>query len=255
MVVSDLPILIEDTSLIYDDNTYRLTVRILPEQGNNQVLTELPEISIPRSQESIAGQMEISPSSAIPENSPERAISDIRRLYSQKKYDAADSAITDVINNYPLHIDARTLYASTLISRNRLEQAVQVLDSGLSLEPGVSQWAKIYARLLIEQGQTSRAIQAMELALPKITEDLEFHAMYAALLQQESRHTMAIEIYKSLLRHRPDNSIWWMGLAISQDAINDSGNALYSYNMALKGQSMDFELRKYILEQIQRLSN
>ena len=154
-----------------------------------------------------------------------------------------------------MNVEARSLYASSLIARNRMEQAIQVLASGLSLNPGVSEWAKIYGRLLIERGQNRPALEAMQLALPDITDDLDYHAMYAALLQKESRHDMAIHTYTSLLRHRPNNSIWWMGLAISQDAMGDSDSALYSYNMALKGQSLDFELRRYILEQVQRLSN
>jgi hypothetical protein len=254
MMVSSVPILIEDTNVTIDDEAYLLTVKIRPEQQIRQALPD-PEISIPRQEESIAGQMEISPSSGGSDANLIRSVAGVRRLYSQKKYQAADAAILEIITDFPLNVEARSLYVSTLIARNRMDQAIQVLASGLSLNPGVAEWTKIYARLLIELGQTSRAIEAMELALPEITADLDYYAMYAALLQKESRHDLAIETYKSLLLHKPNNSIWWMGLAISQDAISDSGNALYSYNMALKGQSMDFELRKYILEQIQRLSN
>ena len=251
---SILPIQIDDAQVTNVDDAYLLTVRVHPieEDPHVPVVQETVE---PAGEVSIAGQMEIIPSTAGPDNSLDRAMSEARKLYSQKRYQAADSLIIEIINKHPLNIDARTLYASTLITRNQIGLAIQVLGSGLSLQPGVSQWAKIYARLLIERGQTDRAIEAMEQALPEITEDLDYHAMYAALLQQESRHTLAIETYQSLLRHKPDNSIWWMGLAISQDAVNDSANALYSYNMALKGQSMDFELRKFILEQIQRLSD
>ena len=93
-----------------------------------------------------------------------------------------------------------------------------MLASGLNQDPDISDWASLYARLMVDQGQANTALVVLERALPEIAQDNDYYALYAALLQREARHEEAIKNYKALLEHNPENGLWWMGLAISQDA-------------------------------------
>ena len=254
IMVSSRPLSVADSNISVKGEDYLLSINILPKEREIQALPVFTN-NIPIEQESSIGHMEINPSSGNSDISLERYLIAVRQMYSQNDYERADEEIQSILQDHPLYVEARSLYASTLISRNQINTAMQVLASGLRLDPGISDWAKLYARLLIDQGQINPAIIVLERGLPEITDDYDYYAMYAALLQREGRHREAIETYKSLLNHNPDNGVWWMGLAISQDVINESSEALYSYNMALQGQSIDYELRNYILEQIQRLSD
>jgi MSHA biogenesis protein MshN len=99
-----------------------------------------------------------------------------------------------------------------------------------------------------------QAVEVLTRALPAVGSDNDYYAFYAALLQRLARHAEASETYRVLVEQQPDNGLWWMGLAISLDAMKEMEDALYSYNRALEGQSLNQELRDYVLQQIARLS-
>ena len=251
---SNRPIMVDNTKIFTKGEGYLLSISLLATKYDEIEQADFIN-TVPVEQESSYGQMEVKQSSDNAEISLERYLADVRQMYSQKDYEKGDEAIQAILQKHPLNVEARTLYASTLINRNYINSAIQVLTSELRRDPEISEWAKLYARLLVEQGQVNSALVVLEGALPEITEDYDYYAMYAALLQREARHQDAIENYKNLLGYHPENGLWWMGLAISQNAINDSSDAHYSFNMALQGQSINYELRQYILQQIQRLSN
>ncbi len=131
---------------------------------------------------------------------------------------------------------------------------MQELAAGLNLNPGISEWANVYARLLINQGQTDQAVEVLAKALSEISKDNDYYAFYAALLQKVSQHDEASEIYRTLLAQQPENGLWWMGLAISLDAMKNKEEALHAYNKALEGPALNYELRQYVLQQIERIA-
>ncbi|MEX2353008.1 MAG: tetratricopeptide repeat protein, partial [Gammaproteobacteria bacterium] len=176
-----------------------------------------------------------------------------RQLYARRDFRNADEAIQAILKQQPMHIQARTLYATTLINRGDIESAMQTLDGGLALNPGISEWADIYARLLVNMGRNEEAVEVLSRAMPNISHH-DYYAFYAALLQRLSRHEEASEFYRTLLKQNPDNGLWWMGLGISLDAMAYRDSARQAFESALQGQNLDYELRQYVLQQIERLS-
>ena len=53
---------------------------------------------------------------------------------------------------------------------------------------------------------------------------------------------------------RPDSGVWWMGLAISLEAMGDDGVAIVAYRKALNGHAMTADLQRYASERIAVLS-
>jgi tetratricopeptide (TPR) repeat protein len=204
-------------------------------------------------EEASFGQMDIRPSTSTPAMLMGRLLVEAKTLYSRRDFRQADEKVQGILKQQPLHIEARLLYTSALISRDNMASAMQVLAEGLQLNPGISEWAKVYAKLLVDQGQTVQAVEVLTYGLPQISQDQDYYAFYAALLQGLARHDEAAEFYRALLGQQPENRLWWMGLGISLDALNNSDDAVYAYSRALEGDTLNNELRQYVLEQTERL--
>jgi MSHA biogenesis protein MshN len=244
------PVRIENTAMRAAGKGYQLSVEFTLKQPDTIEL--VPDLAVVEATD--YGRMEVKRSTAAPGQTVERWYSEARQLYSSREYAGADEKLMALLKQEPLHVPARLLYASALLERGNNNAALAVLGEGLSLNPGISEWANVQARILVSQGQVETAVEVLTRALPVVGSDNDYYAFYAALMQRLSRHPEASEIYRILVRQQPDNGLWWMGLAISQDAMKEPEDALYSYNRALAGQTLSQELREYVQQQIERLS-
>jgi Flp pilus assembly protein TadD len=59
-------------------------------------------------------------------------------------------------------------------------------------------------------------------------------------------YDLAHKHYAQLVRHNSRNSKWWLGLAITQDTIGNSKNAIINYNKAKVIGGLEPEVLNYI---------
>jgi len=247
------PVLIDNAEMTAGVDGSSLSINLLPARADKIEL--IPAMTtVATVEEASYGQMDIRPSTSPPPMLADRLLTEAKTLYARRDFRQADEKIQAILNQQPLHVEARLLYASALISRDNTGNAMQVLAEGLQLNPGISEWARVYAKLLVDQGQTVQAVEVLAYALPQISQDQDYYAFYAALLQSLARHDEAAEFYRALLGQQPENRLWWMGLGISLDALNNTGDAVYAYSRALEGEMLNYELRQYVLQQTERLS-
>lgn len=246
------PVKVVSAAMTAEDSTYVLsislrsafieTVELLP--TTEQVLTAA---------ESGYGQMEIRPVTAGMDEPFQRLLVEARKAYASQDYTRADSNMLAILQQEPLNVEARTVYASSLVSRGHAGSAMQVLAAGLDMNPGVTDWAIVYARLLVEQAKIAEAVSVLRRSLPQLDNNPDYYAFYAALLQRLNRHDEAVNYYRELLARQPDNGVWWLGMGISQEGMQNSEDALSSYNRALQTPSLNNDLRQYVSRQIERL--
>ena len=62
--------------------------------------------------------------------------------------------------------------------------------------------------------------------------DAEYHEIYAVALQMTEQFEAASLVYEVLLQLDDRNANWWMGLAMSRDAVGDFEEAESAYAMA-----------------------
>lgn len=253
MIDSRMPVLIENTEMIADTDGYILNVRLKSSEIDRVELMPTVQDVVP-AEETQFGRMQVTPSITGTGINIERSLAEARQLYSDRDFKKADETALEILKQQPLHIKTRSLYVSALIKRGNIDTAMQVLEAGLQLDPAISEWANVNARLLVDRGLTDQAISVLAKALPEISTDNDYYAFYAALLQKASRHDEASDIYRALVAQQSDNGLWWMGMAISLDALKNKEDALHSYNKALEGQALTYELRQYVLQQIERLA-
>ena len=79
---------------------------------------------------------------------------------------------------------------------------------------------------------SERAVALLEQVPPDISLDAEYHEIYAVALQMTEQFEAASLVYEVLLQLDDRNANWWMGLAMSRDAVGDFEEAESAYAMA-----------------------
>lgn len=254
VITTTVPVSIVNAGLTAMDGGYLLAVRLQADLPDTTVLLPpIEEVLDTSTSESGYGQMEIRPVSADVQASFGGMLNEARLAYARADTVNGDAILLAILEQDPLHVEARTTYAAALLERGNSAAAMQLLATGLELIPGRADWAMKYARLLVGVERIADAVNVLRRSLPAMDENEEYYAFYAALLQRVARHEEAATYYSSLLKRRPGNGLWWMGLAISLEGMRDSADALDAYKRAQASQSLAPELREYVGRQIERL--
>jgi len=106
------------------------------------------------------------------------------------------------------------------------------------------------ARLVAGTGDLDAAIRILDAAGFDPTFAPEVHALASAYLQRTGRHERAIERYEAILRRRPNESRWWMGLGISLEAMNRKTEALNAYRVAMRVGGLPDQTRHWVSARI-----
>ncbi len=144
------------------------------------------------------------------------------------------------------HLKAREALAGLLIAEGRGGEAGVLLDEGLHVAPAHALFAKLRARLLVDEGNVAKALEVLERYQATPATDPEYHAFQAALYQRTGRYDQAVAAYQRALTERPQESVWWMGLAIALEGAGNSRGALGAYRQALGRGPLAPELVRYI---------
>ena len=158
----------------------------------------------------------------------------------------AERALVAALTANPGHADARVTLVSSLVQQNRTHDGLVVLRDGLAITPTEPKLASLYARLLVRLGKLEVALEILKNAAPPLSRDPAYHAFIAAVSQRLGAHRAAAETYEHVLEHEPENGVWWMGMAISLEALNEGARAMKAYQRALEAESLTHDLQRYV---------
>lgn len=165
----------------------------------------------------------------------------------------AQASLRRALVHDPAHEQARETYAALLLNTGRVSEAEASLAEGLRLNPHSAILAKLYARIIAGHDQIAQAIQVLERAAPSLQNDPAYAAMLAALYQRQQRHAEAAQIYAQVVRLRPRMAAWWMGYALSLEALGDNEQAATTYGRALRLGGLDKQVSEYVMQRLQAL--
>lgn len=111
---------------------------------------------------------------------------------------------------------------------------------------------ELSAQIQARRGDLEGAILMLEAVRPGFHET-SYYALRANLYQQTTRYAEAASLYRRLLDDEPNNSAFWLGLAVCLDAMNSAG-ALEAFGKARDNGEYDGEVLEYIQERITALS-
>lgn len=189
-------------------------------------------------------------------NKAQQAENEYRRGLSAMQEGRVHDAIArfeQTLANNPRHEAARQTLVGLLIENQRGDEAMQHMQQALALDPAQAQMAMLLARLQMERN--GPAVDTLQRTLPHAAANADFRAFLAGALQREQRHAEAAEHYQAALRLQPANSVWWMGLGISLQALKRNAEARAAFNEAKTGGRLSPELQTFVERKLQQLPN
>ncbi|MFO7813862.1 MAG: tetratricopeptide repeat protein [Pelovirga sp.] len=134
------------------------------------------------------------------------------------------------------------------------QQAVRVIEEGLTLHPAQPELRKLIAHYLLSLQQYQGALTRLEAEpVPAMAADPDYHALRAAIYQELGEYSRSGQLYARLLEQRPRESLWWLGLAIALEQQGLATGARDAYRTALDVSGLRPDLEKFVRERLQYL--
>lgn len=132
----------------------------------------------------------------------------------------------------PGYDEVRQTLVALLIEAKQMDEAAAVLRAGLALEPSNTKSAVVLARVMVEHNDVAGALALLQQHAEAGESSPDYHAFAAALYQRLERHGDAVAEYQAALKLAPTAGVWWVGLGISQQALNRPKEAVQAFQRA-----------------------
>ena len=106
------------------------------------------------------------------------------------------------------------------------------------------------AKILVNQQQEDVAIELLETHLADADKDENYRALLAGLYQKNGKSLEAANHYRRLLGMFGDKPAYWLGFALSQDALNQPQVALQAYQRVNQYADLPPQVRTYIQQRL-----
>lgn len=175
------------------------------------------------------------------------------RQLKQGQHSDARQSLKNVLKLVPGHIEARQTLAAIYFSNKQFSLAQKLLTEGRERHPQHVAFALLLARVHTELGRDTQAIAVLEILQPDMSQNSDYYALLAALYQRNANHSASASTYRNLLRVYPGRAVWWMGLGLSLQSLEQNAEALEAYRKAMAGQGISTELRRFVQSRIDSL--
>ncbi len=166
----------------------------------------------------------------------------------------AEASFIQALLINPEFLDARLQLVSLLQQQRKFVKAEEFLQQGLSLTPESPVLRKTYARQLLQEQRGRKAVDLLRSSpVPMMAHDLEYHALLAAALQRVGEYAPASAVYAQLIKLRPQEALWWLGMAVSLEQSGHREESRDAYQKALSLPGLRPDLQSYIQGRLQAL--
>ncbi len=163
----------------------------------------------------------------------------------------AMALLSQVLQQAPENGNARATLAALQAESGRRDLALQTLLAGSQVEP--LRFAAAAARLQADLGDVRAALATLD-RVPEGARNAQHDAWAGGIAQRAGEHQRAVDAFRRALRAPNAPAIWWAGLAISLDALEQSAAALDAFSRAAADPSLPATARSYALGRISALS-
>ncbi len=188
----------------------------------------------------------------------ERAESEYRlaaTALQQRRTGEAESRLRAALAAQPSHVKARELLAGLALQGGRWREAQSLLEQGVTLNPNHYPFAQLLARSYVDHGQEQKALELLEKSRAAAGTDPEYLAFLATLYQRAGRQDDAARNFSEALKQRPREGRWWLGLAISLEAVEKWKESAEAYERATASGSLDKQLLRYSQQRLAVVKN
>lgn len=150
-----------------------------------------------------------------------------------------------LLERFPASISARESLVAIYLSQDRLVEAKDNLNSGLTLQPTSLVLSTMKARLLFEEDDAASALKILERFNPDIHAEPDFYGLRAAVLQALGRMNEAGSLYKTLVEIEPSNGQYWLGYGLALEEQHAKQQAIVAYRNATESYDIEPAVRAY----------
>ncbi|MEW7865835.1 tetratricopeptide repeat protein [Aeromonas diversa] len=144
----------------------------------------------------------------------------------------AERQYVALLEQQPQQVAPRKQLAALLYGQGRLDEANRLLEEGVRLHPVEPDFRLLLARLALATGQQPQALNWLAGARPPLPGNLDYYATWAGVAQELGRSGEARDLYLQLLRSKPDEGRWWLGLGVAEERLGNGERALDAYRSA-----------------------
>lgn len=133
------------------------------------------------------------------------------------------------------------------IKQSNIKQAELLISNNNTLD--IFQMAEKVARLFIAGEDLDSALNLLNSHNPDVNQYNEYYAVKAGLYHDSEKYNKAIDLYRKLISIDHDNARYWLGLAVSLDAVSDDG-AVNAFRYAYEYSAPDSKVKQYIEQRL-----
>jgi Flp pilus assembly protein TadD len=163
----------------------------------------------------------------------------------------AMALLAQLLQQSPANGTARATLAALQAEAGRRDLAVQTLLAGSHIEP--VRFATAAARLQAELGEPAAALATLE-RVPEEARNAAHDALIGGLAQRAGEHKRAVDAFQRALRTPKAPAVWWAGLAVSLEALDQPAAALAAFRQAVADPSLPAATRGFALNRISALT-
>lgn len=131
--------------------------------------------------------------------------------------------------------------------------ALQILEQARAAGVQDPKLSMALAALALKQQDWAKALSYLQYE-PDIFNYTDFYALKAAALQKTDQHPQAVQVFQQLARQQPEQARWWLGMALSYDAMQQNEQALLAYRqVAVNGFGLSATSLDYVKKRIAAL--
>lgn len=193
---------------------------------------------------------------SVPVGSPrERAESEYRKALAalnQGRQAEAVDGLRDALKQDATHVVPRQLLLKLLFENKRFDEAVELLQEGVRLQPTQISWAMSLARLQVDRGDLPGAWQTLQASLATAANSADYQGFAAHVLQRLGRHKESVEHYQAATRLAPGEGRWWLGLGLALEADGRAAEAREAMLRAKASGTLGTELLNLVEQKLRQ---
>lgn len=165
----------------------------------------------------------------------------------------AEKSLREALNSNPLNFNARQLLVDLKVDNSQQNEAISLLEEGLRISSGNSQYSYDLARLQVEIGDAKSALSTLKRGLPLAGNNPEYHSLLGTLLQGEEQHQEAVNHFLVALNADSSKLNDLVGIGISLQALGQFADATEAFTRARQSQLLTSELAIFVDDRLKQL--
>ncbi|TBV10606.1 tetratricopeptide repeat protein [Stutzerimonas kirkiae] len=184
---------------------------------------------------------------SITSHTPE-PLSQARQWLADGEYGRAIAALQALHEKQPGNVQVVRWLARAYLAAGEHARLLEWLPAQLHQHPQDAELRLSLARGQLLVGDSNAALASLKQNPPELAREPSYHALLAALYQQVEDWQGSAATYQALVALRPGQATWQLGLAIALEQLERPAEAGRHYRLALLGQGLDEDSRRFANE-------